>query len=1340
MNTGKQQNAASGWLQRSEVVIYIVVLLLAGLSLAGWLLRARPMLAPLNDAIPINPLTAIVFALLSAAIILWRLSLLPAKAFTITVVTLLVLNVYVLLDKVFYFPLHVDLLFFLDEMKGYEGHEVLKGMATTTCFCFIVSLAAVWMIKVGRVWSPFREWLNVLVFFLSLTVLVCYLFRVPELAPIFLMAPLTAVLFLLLSAALLLVEAEQGLLRNFFTGYFSVSPLRLLIPLSILFPIALGYLRLLSEGQQILSKEMGVAIIIVVFTVVLTGATAFIARITNRRGKLAADYQDQASNLAAANEELRSLTEELQATNEELSASNEALISSNRALEEANATIAKQKDEQLNRVLDSANDVICAFDLTGQGDSYLSRSAERVYRRPYEVLLQTPFFWNDFVHPDDRIQVEQTQQQLDKTGECASTLRILVNDEQRWIRNQLRLVRNKSGAAVRLEAVLSDVTAMHQKELEVVRERNLLRALIDHIPSYIFLRDTNLKTILGNRASYMLLGANNENDILGRNLIDYYGESARELYEEEKGMIDTGLPMMNRETNVVVQGKEVLLSVTKIPLKDENGKVIQILGISHDITELRKREKELEQYKAELELVFNNSSDIFFLLDREFKLVLFNQRFSELVNMILGRTPISGTSVFEWIKPERLEVARNYYQQAFAGNASEITSTIAVHGIDRTFRTNYRPVFANGTVDYVAVFSVEITETVQLENTIDVLFKTTRDTFLLISDERKIIRFNKAYEDFAKDVLGIELKVGDDFVASVPPSRKAIVNELLTKALAGERSVVDAEFVQKNGKKVFHHLRYEPITSNGRVLYVSISGVDVTEFKEIEANLRRGQYFLDQASESARVGYWTSELIPNGKLTWSKEVFRIFGVQPENFSGTNQEFFDRVHPDDREEVWARAKDARERGSVYDIDHRIILPDGSVRWVNEKAQIRMDEATQSTLMVGIVQDINERKLVEATLREYNERFEILSNATNDAIWDWDLTNDHIHWNHGVNRIFGYKEQEVGLRARWEEKVHEQDLARVRKEIASTFKNQETHWSSEYRFHSNDGTFRYVLDRAFVIYRDDRAVRMIGAMQDVTEVTEYRLNLERIVKERTQKLNEALAKEKELVDIKSKFISIVSHEFRTPLATITLAYGFLKRYKDKLTSELLENKLGVIEKQVHHMTALLEDVLFVGKVEGGKLTANLKIHSPSLFQEFALEAMNATSKSNHVLDYWTTGTPHEFVSDEKLLRNIILNLVSNAVKFSPHAPTVVMTVDFSDEAILLSVRDQGIGIPNGELKNLFTSFSRATNASGIEGTGLGLVILKKATELLGGTVEVWSELGKGTEFKITLPNLN
>jgi PAS domain S-box-containing protein len=381
---------------------------------------------------------------------------------------------------------------------------------------------------------------------------------------------------------------------------------------------------------------------------------------------------------------------------------------------------------------------------------------------------------------------------------------------------------------------------------------------------------------------------------------------------------------------------------------------------------------------------------------------------------------------------------------------------------------------------------------------------------------------------------------------------------------------------------------------------------------------------------------------------------------------------------------------------------------------------------------------ERQRYLEELVAYNNRYEAVSKATNDAIWDWDVANDDVVWNHGIQTIFGYTaDQQKNLNQQaWASKIHPDDAERVATEIRMVFVRREKNWVSHYQYQSRDGSYRYIMDRAYVIYQDGTPVRMIGAMQDVTELTLYRQFLEKEVDERTSELKEALNKEKEALDMKAKFVSIASHEFRTPLSSISISAGFIKKYKDRLMPDEIDKKLGNIEKQVILMSDLLNDVLMLGKMEAGKLDVRKVELSTDIFWELIQEVSEAKG-TKPAIRLTAESLPMTIFTDEKLIRNIVINLLTNGIKFSPNTDELLMDLYCDNGKLYLTVSDRGIGIPPEDLKMLFSSFSRASNAGAIEGTGLGLSIVKKAVDLLQGTISVRSTPGKGTTFDVAIP---
>lgn len=263
-------------------------------------------------------------------------------------------------------------------------------------------------------------------------------------------------------------------------------------------------------------------------------------------------------------------------------------------------------------------------------------------------------------------------------------------------------------------------------------------------------------------------------------------------------------------------------------------------------------------------------------------------------------------------------------------------------------------------------------------------------------------------------------------------------------------------------------------------------------------------------------------------------------------------------------------------------------------------------------------------------------------------------------------------------------------------------------------------------------------VIGALfvgQDITELSEYKKKLEQKVIDRTQKLQEALQKEKELVEIKNRFVSIASHEFKVPLSSISASIRSLATSNDELSKEALE-KLQNIDGQVAYMKSLLEDVLTVGKAEVSKLKANNQRIDLIIFFNRIAEEVSVSTLRSHVIKMDCSHESLYLETDEKLLRNIFINLLSNAIKFSPGKNEVLLSVQDHGGCIEIRVRDYGIGIEKTDIEMVFEPFNRGSNAQNIKGTGLGLSIVKRAVETLQGTLSLESEIGVGTCFTIRL----
>ena len=235
---------------------------------------------------------------------------------------------------------------------------------------------------------------------------------------------------------------------------------------------------------------------------------------------------------------------------------------------------------------------------------------------------------------------------------------------------------------------------------------------------------------------------------------------------------------------------------------------------------------------------------------------------------------------------------------------------------------------------------------------------------------------------------------------------------------------------------------------------------------------------------------------------------------------------------------------------------------------------------------------------------------------------------------------------------------------------------------------------------------------------------------------EELSEALDKERQLSEIKSRFVSMASHEFRTPLSTVLSSASLLSRYTTTQDQEKRQRHVDKIKGSVKHLNDLLDDFLSLGKLDEGKVGAEFsEINLHELLGD-TIDEMRGLTKNCQNIEYQHTG-PLEIESDKKLIKNIMINLITNAIKFSEEGKTIWVESQVYEEQAVISVRDEGIGISKEDRVHLFSSFFRGKNALNIQGTGLGLHIVKRYLDLLGGHVNLKSELGTGTIITFTIP---
>jgi PAS domain S-box-containing protein len=531
---------------------------------------------------------------------------------------------------------------------------------------------------------------------------------------------------------------------------------------------------------------------------------------------------------------------------------------------------------------------------------------------------------------------------------------------------------------------------------------------------------------------------------------------------------------------------------------------------------------------------------------------------------------------------------------------------------------------------------------------------------------------------------------------------------------------------RKSGELFWNHLTVAPVrNAAGDVTHFIGVSNDVTERKRAEQaaeahkeRLRRGQLF-------ANIGTWDWN-VQTGELYWTERIAPLFGYPVGELETAYDNFLNAIHPDDRQAVIDAVTACIERDVPYEIEHRVVWPDGTVRWLLERGAVARDADGKPLQMLGVVQDIDDRKRAELALAERERELREAQTLAHIGNWTADLVSGRLSWSDEIYRIFGHApgSLEPSVEA-FHAAVHPDDLAQVHeseKRAEQTGRHDVVH-----RIVRPDGTVRHVHELAQM--ETDAAgnqVRMTGTVQDVTERVEVEQAL-MALSEEAERANRA----------KSDFLSSMSHELRTPMNAV-LGFGQLMEYDDTLP-EAHQDSVQEILRAGRHLLELINEVLDLAKVESGHIDLSLEPVEvcPIVEECLSLVASLADKREIQLSHKGLRGAAVR--ADRTRLKQVLLNLLSNAIKYNRDAGSVRIEVKLEGaDRLRIRVTDTGPGIPPARRAELFQPFNRlAAGNSEIEGTGIGLTITRRIVELMGGIVDVKSEVGVGSTFWIELP---
>ncbi|MDY6802292.1 MAG: PAS domain S-box protein [Cyanobacteriota bacterium] len=383
-------------------------------------------------------------------------------------------------------------------------------------------------------------------------------------------------------------------------------------------------------------------------------------------------------------------------------------------------------------------------------------------------------------------------------------------------------------------------------------------------------------------------------------------------------------------------------------------------------------------------------------------------------------------------------------------------------------------------------------------------------------------------------------------------------------------------------------------------------------------------------------------------------------------------------------------------------------------------------TEDGSQICVGRDITERLKIQEEIRRREAQFRAIFEQAAVGIARISLDGRFLQVNERICQMLGYVGEEI-LTKTVKKITHPEEWEIDLEYLELLLSGELDTYSREKRYlRKDDSVFWGKITASVVRGSSKDKDYFIAVVEDISDR-----------KKAEEEIRNALAREKELNELKSRFISMTSHEFRTPLAVISSSAGIMKTFNNKLTDEKRLSHLNTIQTYVEHTTRLLDDILLINRAETGNISFNpqrLKIvdFCANLTEEMQTSTVDCTI-------VFASHCPPDIEPelDIKLLQQVLINLLSNAIKYSDGGGEVKFDLSMAEEKLIFQVKDSGIGIPIEDQKEMFTPFHRATNVETIQGTGLGLAIIKKCVELHGGRVGFTSEVGVGTTFTVTIP---
>jgi len=644
-------------------------------------------------------------------------------------------------------------------------------------------------------------------------------------------------------------------------------------------------------------------------------------------------------------------------------------------------------------------------------------------------------------------------------------------------------------------------------------------------------------------------------------------------------------------------------------------------------------------------------------------------------------------------------------------------------GTRRFIKANPRPIVDNsGNFAGAVSLLVDVTDTKVVDEErqrLSAIIQGSEDAIISKTLDGIITSWNPA----AEKLFGYTEKemIGQTIMKLIPAELSDEEPRIIGRLRKGERvEHFETKRLTKSGELLDISLTISPIrNSKGIIIGASKIARDITAGKRLNEALQESDERLRMAIHSTNVGTWEFQPI-TGKLTWSEECCNIFNV-PSDTAIDYQFFSIHVIPEDAAFVESEIQKAMDPAgtSKLDMEYRIKRSgDGVVRWVRSQGRTYFNDQNQPARFIGTILDITKEKNEEQALKNSLELFQTMADNVPAMIWMSGTDKFNDYFNKTWLEFRGRSSKEESNDG-WLDGVHPEDKEKCIEVYKSALENQNGFYT-EYRLKRYDGQYRWIADNCVPrLSPTGEFAGYISACIDITEI-------------------------KNMEQRKDDFIKMASHELKTPITSIKGYVQLLLSIYEESNEEKLRaaqttvrSSLTTVSKQVSKLTRLISDLLDMSRIESGKLELNYSEFDPVLLvEETVQDVRHTTSRHTLVIHNKFEGT---LQADRDRIAQVMLNLLTNAIKYSPAANSIDVFIAGDENSIAISVADYGIGIAKSEQQRIFERFYRVEGRNELTypGFGIGLFISNEIIQRHNGIIRVKSEKDKGTVFTFTLP---